>query len=191
MGREPGFSARSAGPVPGSTWRAAFGLTTSGTPDLLSSLAGGIYAYDGERYRQRSDGLIHIGDGQRVLIERCDESFQCTLEWRDQESWEVLDLYVPQYDAFPFALFGSRWLAYNPDFDDPRTALFDIESGREMALEFDGFDRNHFAISLDGRWLATMSPANRFLELTNLETDEMLELDGFSRLRSLVFTERG
>ena len=94
-------------PVPGLPSLVTWGLQGTGSIDLLSSFAGGVYEYDGSGYRQVLPGRLQVAGDRLALVEHCDERFQCHQQWYDQSGWEPVERALPP-PSFGNLLVGRR-----------------------------------------------------------------------------------
>lgn len=150
---------------------------------LFSPVSGGLYHLDDTGARLLAPGRLVVSDGERTLVEWCDEKLECSRSWVD-EGGEPLDLALPpdEHDRVAFA-HGTDWVASN--FAPGRGAastmtLTDIATGRrvetrDMLTQGFRFFWTGTAppVSPDGRWVVGALEGSDEVEIRNLVTDEV------------------
>ncbi|MCP4960143.1 MAG: hypothetical protein GY925_12855, partial [Actinomycetia bacterium] len=167
----------------------------SGRSMIFSPLSGGVCEDSGSGFRFVADGRLIVGDARRALVEACDARLRCSSQWLDRETWQPIDLAVPDESIDGGILInGTDWLTYFT-FDLGSTAdLLNIVTGQRVTIPgaSDGqyeYDGQGPAISADGRWMATSSVGE--VRLIELETGRETIVDGLRDVASggLVFVE--
>ena len=199
--------------IPGGRSPVHWTVGLSGSVDLLSSSAGGLYEYEGgggdrgwseggdgdegedggEGYRLVASGRLVVADGERALVEQCDDRLRCRLQWYERSGWEPMVGAVPPRGSVVRSLHGGRWLAY--DEPDGRGRILDVDAGAQVEVELaaGSLDLGRAAISPDGEWLVHVGAHGR-LVATRLPTGETTDLpEGLGVLRSatVAFLDHG
>lgn len=150
---------------------------------LLTGPSGGVYARTttDDGYRRVADGRLLTADARRALVQTCDSALRCTLTWFDRQSWEPLDLHVPDdQQATVVMLHETDWLLEATFGTATRASLLNITTGvtREVRTPEFGFRGGVVlpAVSPDGQWLAEVTDQPRVIAITNLTTDETTEI---------------
>ncbi|MEM8925851.1 MAG: hypothetical protein AAGD35_20290 [Actinomycetota bacterium] len=157
----------------------------TGTADLgpgqpLMSRAGGVYEFADGSFRKVLDGRLTSADGDRALVETCDDLLRCRQTWYDRTTWAPLQVGTFYGDGQRSVLLaGTDWLWTFDLTERTAMSIVNIETGRRVTIE-DGIDDLSFgvgpAVSPDGRWLATVRPDESVVALRNLANDNVVEL---------------
>ncbi len=147
---------------------------------IFSPTVGGVYVQSTDGARLVAPGGMQVTDGDRLLVETCDDAYVCSRAWYDIDG-QPLELIVPSDpERLSFAI-GTDWVASRLRFGDgvETLVLTNIVTGDVVRVQgtetiSDGFRPEEApAISPDGRWLATASFPRSEVELRNLITDEI------------------
>jgi hypothetical protein len=169
----------------GAELRAWFPIIPFDGSTLLATPTGGVYEAQGGDVRQVADGYLLVADDRRVLVTTCDDRLRCTMHWLDRETWQPVDLAVPEeFDGSGRFVNGTDW-AVLFDFNDlgPRGYLFNVVTGRRVELPEQAEDPflhvgHGIAVSPDGRWLATASTDE--VQLMELATGREIVVTGLT-----------
>lgn len=166
-----------------------FGSTHAFT--LVNDMAGGLYRLEDDRYRRVSTGhALAIGE-RLALVRECDEVRRCLNHWYDTETFEVLDLPVPEGRSNQSQLQilgGDRWLL-DWNWGSNSLRLIEVATGAERQLGVDarasiGPFGPQVALSPDGRWL--LEPGTETWYVVDLDRDTTWPIE----LPSQIWGER-
>lgn len=175
------------------------GVTALGRESgAFTAASGGVYAVDGVEIGRISPGRLVAADPDRLLVERCDDSFRCEMVWVDQDG-EPLDLTVPPGSPdIGYFVNGTDWLATTSlDFVSGELAWTLSEVVRDRTVEtqsdrYGGFSPAGSlpAVSPDGRWLAEVGDDATSVVLTNLVADSSVVIPLDERITDgLLYTD--
>ncbi len=172
--------------------------TAAGSPALMSHVSGGLYAADlVGGYRRVFDGRLIAADDTRALVETCDFAMVCLQTWFARDSWEQLDLKVPETPgrfAIETSFVAGTDVVSSLGFDDDGQALVltNVVTGTTYEVDDQYIDRiagGPLAISPDGRWMGIRSGFQ--LTIIDLETGVEHEIEDVDAMfGALILTDR-
>jgi hypothetical protein len=152
------------------------GLSPS-DPSVATSLAGGVFAFDGQQYEKVFDGTLVAVSDDHVLAQACTQPLECELHWLDRSTWDPIERPVPDADIAwgGWLSPGGRILGYpTAAGDEIAFNLFDVEQGMPVDLAVDGYLEQP-AFSPDGRLMAFITDGSA-VTLYDIETGQVHQL---------------
>lgn len=173
-------------------WR----LANADREGLFTAPTGGIYQATGDTYRRVTDGRILASDSRRALVQTCNDELECRLRWLDGQSWEPLDLIVPEDQEAWYSMIPDTDWIFAPNFEafaGPTSGeLFNVATGEVMEVDLpqvtsSGISSLTPAVSPDGRWLATRGEDTKFLEFRDLASGDTVSIVLEDRIAGPIF----
>lgn len=177
-----------------------FGLYPDPEAALFTARTGGVYEATAEGDARLVDGRLVAADERRMLVEQCDDRFDCGYRWFGRDG-RPLELALPSWPADTgHFLNGTDWLATalfgGPE---PERRLLNVETGQVVeppeVVDDPSATLNEPsapAVSPDGRWLAIPDPQADSVEILNPATGSsiVLEIDADVRPSALFVPDR-